>query len=84
MYLSEAQSLKHKRAVLSSLKERLHNRYNISVAEVAHNDLWQRSTLALAIVSNAGDHADSVIDKAIRFIESDSRVQVIDFLVEER
>ena len=61
LYLSEAQSLKHKRAVLSSLKERLHNRYNISVAEVAHNDLWQRSTLALAIVSNAGADRKSVV-----------------------
>ncbi len=84
LYLSESQSLKHKRAVLSSLKERLHNRFNISVAEVAHNDLWQRSTLALAVVSNAGDHAGQVIDKAVRFIESDSRVQVMDFFVEER
>jgi uncharacterized protein YlxP (DUF503 family) len=82
LYLSEAQSLK--RAVISSLKERLHNRFNVSVAEVEHNDLWQRSTLALAVVSNAGNHADQVIDKSVRFIESDGRVQVIDFFVEER
>ena len=48
LFLPESHSLKHKRAVLSSLKERLHNRFNVSVAEVDHNDLWQRSTLALA------------------------------------
>lgn len=84
MFLSESQSLKHKRAVLSSLKERLHNRFNLSVSEVDHHDLWQRSTLAMAVVSTAGDHADQVIDKAVRFIEADGRAQLIDFSVEER
>lgn len=84
LFLPEAQSLKHKRAVIGSLKERLHNRFNVSVAEVDHNELWQRSTLALAVVSNAGDHANQVIDKAVRFIEADGRVQMIDCLVEER
>ena len=84
LFLPESQSLKHKRAVLSSLKERLHNRFNVSVAEVDHNGLWQRSTLALAVVSNAGDHAGQVMDKAVRFIESDGRAQLLDFVVEER
>ncbi len=84
LFLPDSRSLKHKRAVLSSLKERLHNRFNVSVAEVDHNDLWQRITLALAVVSNASDHADQVIDKAVRFIESDGRTQLIDFFVEER
>ena len=84
LFLPESQSLKHKRAVLSSLKERLHNRFNVSGAEVDHNDLWQRSTLALAVVSNAGDHAGQVMDKAVRFIESDGRAQLLDFVVEER
>jgi uncharacterized protein YlxP (DUF503 family) len=84
LFLPEAQSLKQKRSVLTSLKERLHNRFNVSVAEVDHNDLWQRSTLAVAVVSNAGEHADQVIDKVVRFIESDGRAQLIDFSVEER
>ena len=51
LFLPESQSLKQKRQVLSSLKERLHNRFNLSVAEVDHGDLWQRSTIALAVVS---------------------------------
>lgn len=84
LFLPEAQSLKHKRAVIGSLKERLHNRFNLSVAEVDHQDLWQRCTLAMAVVSNAGEHADQVIDKAVRFIEADGRAQLIDVAVEER
>lgn len=84
LYLPESQSLKQKRQVLESLKERLHNRFNLSVAEIDHHDLWQRSTLALAVVSNAGHHADEVIAKAVRFIEADGRTQLIDYAVEER
>ena len=84
LFLPDAQSLKQKRQVLSSIKERLHNKFQLSVAEVDHTDLWQRSTLAMAIVSNAGRHADEVLAKAVNFIESDGRVQLIDYSVEER
>ena len=84
VYLPESSSLKDKRQVLKSLKERLRNRFNISVAEVDFNDLWQRSTVGLAVVSNAADHADEVLSKAIRFIEEDGRVQLLDIDVEQR
>ena len=84
LYLPESRSLKDKRQVLKSLKDRLHNRFNASVAEVGFNELWQRSTVAFAVVSNGMDHADEVISKAIRFIEDDGRVQVLDASVEER
>ena len=84
LYLPESRSLKDKRQVLKSLKDRLHNRFNVSVAEVDFSELWQRSTLALAVVSNGMDHADEVISKAIRYIEDEGRVQVLDASVEER
>ena len=84
LYLPESRSLKDKRQVLKSLKDRLHNRFNISVAEVDFSDLWQRSTVAFAIVSNGMDHADQVVSKAIRFVEDEGRVQILDASVEER
>ena len=84
LYLPESRSLKDKRQVLKSLKDRLHNRFNVSVAEVDHSELWQRSTLALAVVSIGMDHADEVISKAIRYIEEEGRVQVLDASVEDR
>lgn len=84
LYLPESRSLKDKRQVLKSLKDRLHNRFNLSVAEVDFSELWQRSTVAFAIVSNGIDHADQVISKAIRYIEEEGRVQVLDASVEER
>ena len=84
LYLPESRSLKDKRQVLKSLKDRLHNRFNVAVAEVDFSELWQRSTLGLAVVSSAMDHADEVISKAIRYIEDEGRVQVLDTFVEER
>ena len=84
LYLPESRSLKDKRQVLKSLKDRLHNRFNLSVAEVDFSELWQRSTVAFAVVSNGVDHAEEVISKAIRYIEDEARVQVLDASVEER
>ncbi len=84
LYLPDAHSLKQKRQVLNSIKERLHNRFHLAVAEVDHADLWQRSTLGLAAVSNSGRQADEVLAKAVNFIESDGRVQIIDYTIEER
>ena len=84
LHFPEAQSLKQKRQILSSLKDRLHQRFNLSVAEIDHQDLWQRSTLALAMVSNDGRHADEVISKAINFVEQDGRLQLLSVDLEER
>lgn len=84
LFIPEAQSLKQKRQVLTSIKERLHNRFNLSVAEIDHTELWQRTTIAMAMVSNEGRHADEVLAKAVRFIESEGRVQMIDYSLEER
>jgi hypothetical protein len=84
LHFPEAQSRKQKRQILSSLKDRLHQRFNLSVAEIDHQDLWQRSTLALAMVSNDGRHADEVISKAINFVEQDGRLQLLSVDLEER
>ena len=83
-YLPDSQSLKNKRQVLKSLKDRLHNRFNVSVAEVDFNQLWQRSAVALAVVSNSSDHANEVLLKAIDLVEGETRLQVLNVNVEER
>jgi len=82
LYLSESRSLKDKRQVVKSLKERIRGRFNVSVAEVEYHDLWQRSTLALAVVSTAGGHANEVLDQVVRFIGQDRRVQLLDYAIE--
>ena len=52
------------------------------MAEVDHEDLWQRATLAVACVANDGRHANEVVSKAVNFIESLSDGEVIDVRVE--
>lgn len=77
-------SLKEKRFVLSSLKSRLRGRFNASVAEVDHQDKWQRTMLAVAIVGSDHTAVDAVCGQVRRFIEGDPRVQVADALEEFR
>ena len=57
-------------------------RYEVSVAEIDHHDLWQRATLGLACISNDARHAEAVVSKAIDFIEEHVEGQVIDTTVE--
>jgi uncharacterized protein YlxP (DUF503 family) len=67
--LPENSSLKGKRMVVKSIQQRLHNRFNVSVAEVEHNDKWQLAGIHIVAVANSGTHATEVIDKAVDYIE---------------
>jgi uncharacterized protein YlxP (DUF503 family) len=82
LHLPDVGSLKGKRHVLKGLKEKLRHRFEISVAEVDHQDLWQRATLALAYVSGDSRHANEVISKALDFIEDNLDGYVTDIHVE--
>jgi hypothetical protein len=69
LFIGEANSLKDKRRVLKSLLEKIRARFNVSIAEVAQQDLWQRSTVAFACVSNERAHADQMLSAVVRFME---------------
>ncbi len=73
--LPENLSLKGKRRVLKSITTRVRNKFNVSVAEVDDNDLWQLSTLGICCVSNDKRHTDEVLSKIVDFI-SNSRFEV--------
>jgi len=64
-HLPSSQSLKSKRFIVKSLKERLFNKFNVSVAEIDHHDLWQRTTIAVVTVSRNKRFANSVLSKAM-------------------
>ena len=82
LHLPDVDSLKGKRHILKGLKERVRARFEVSVAEVDHHDLWQRATLALACVSHDSRHANEVVSKAMDFIEEHVEGRVIDTSVE--
>jgi uncharacterized protein YlxP (DUF503 family) len=56
--------------VIKSIQQRLHNRFNVSVAEVDHNDAWQLAGLEIAAVANTGAHASEVVTTAVDYVET--------------
>jgi hypothetical protein len=69
LFIGEANSLKDKRRVLKSMLEKIRARFNVSIAEVGQQELWQRSTVAFACVSNERAHADQMLGAVVRFME---------------
>jgi len=68
-HLPVATNLKEKRQVVRSLTARLRNRFNVAVAEVDHNDLWQRVTIGVCCISNDTPHAHEMMSKIVSFVE---------------
>jgi len=69
-------SLKEKRMVVKSLKDRIRHRFNVSVAETGSQDVWARAELTIAAVASDRGRADALLDRVDRFIEGDGRVLV--------
>lgn len=65
-----AQSLKEKRAVLQRIIVRLKQKYNISVSEVDHQDVWQRTKIAIAAVAAARTPVERELQRALQMIDS--------------
>jgi uncharacterized protein YlxP (DUF503 family) len=78
LHLAGCRSLKDKRRVLKSLKDRLHQRFNVSVAETDHQDLWQRAELTCGVVATDRRQASAVLSAADQFVAGNSAVRVID------
>jgi uncharacterized protein len=66
--IPSADSLKAKRMVIRSLKDRIRNDFNVSIAEVDENNQWQSAVLGVAIVSNDRRFANHVLSKVVDFI----------------
>jgi len=77
LFIPESNSLKHKRMVVKGLKDRLRARFNVSVAEVEYNDLWQRSIIAVSAISNNARRIDRLLEKIDDLVESEHRLVVI-------
>lgn len=76
------QSLKEKRMVMRSLKDRLVSKFNISVAEIGSNDKWQAGELGIATVGNEGRFVNSVVDQVRQFLRLDPRISIIESDIE--
>ena len=78
----DAMSLKDKRRAVKSLKDRIAHRFNVSVAEVDHNDLWQRALIGVAVVANQNNFARQVLSEVLEHIQRENGVEVINYNIE--
>ncbi len=70
LHFPESGSLKAKRSELNSIKAHLRQRHGASVADVGHQDSWQRSTLAVAVVSQTATAAEQRADDVGRYLDA--------------
>jgi uncharacterized protein YlxP (DUF503 family) len=82
LLVREARSLKDKRRVLRSLKDRLRNRFNVAVAEVAAMDSRQQIVLGLAAVSNAHRHAADQMNQIAEWLRRAPTAELVECRVE--
>ncbi|HJV15817.1 MAG TPA: DUF503 family protein [Bacillales bacterium] len=68
--ISDAHSLKEKRAVLQRILSRLKQKYNVSVAEVDYQDVWQRTKIAIASVTASKVSTERELQNALKLIDS--------------
>ena len=83
LHLPDSVSLKDKRRVARSLSARIRNTFNVAVAEVADQELWQRLTLAVCCVSTDSAHANEMVSKVVVFIEESRQdLELLDYQTE--
>lgn len=80
--IPQSSSLKGKRQVLRSIKDRVRSRFNVSIAEVGYLDEWQRSALAVACVSNEARMVDEMLSKVVDLIDGHGQVLLVDYAID--
>jgi len=80
--IGDARSLKDKRRVIKALKDRVFNRFRVSVAEIGSNDAWQKAELGFACVGSDSRHLNSVLSNVVSFVSSNPKIQLVDYELE--
>jgi len=78
LLLHDNRSLKGKRKVVRSLVDRVRSRFNVAVAEIGANDLWQRIELGVCTVANDRKHVDASLVNVMSYVESLHLAEVLD------
>ncbi len=82
LYTHNNQSLKEKRRVVKSIVAKVHNKFNVSIAEVGSNDKWQMIELGISAVGNDRRFVNSVLDNILSFLDSLYLGEIIDSDIE--
>jgi len=82
LYFPGSNSLKDKRHILKSLIQRTRAAFNVAIAEVEHHDDWRLATIAIVTVSNESSFSSQVIQGALRLIEKNPELELLEIQVE--
>jgi uncharacterized protein len=82
LMIREARSLKDKRQVVKSIKDRLHNKFNVSVAEVAALENHQLAVLGLAMVSNEAHHVKIALGQIVEALRGHPVAELLEYDIE--
>ena len=84
IHIPFANSLKDKRRVIKSIKERTRNKFNVSISELDGFDLHRRSSLGVAMIGNDSSYLDQSLDKILDLIYENYEVEVLELFRENR
>ncbi len=84
LHLQDARTLKDKRRILLSLKDRLRNSFNVSVAEVGNNDFINSAVLAVAQVGNDSRYINGTLDQVLQAVRRNPAARLVDYSIEMR
>lgn len=82
LFIQNSLSLKDKRMILRSIKDKTSKRFNVSVAEIDFLDKWQRSLMAFAVVSNNKSFTEEVLQKIFQMLDHDLNFELINYKFE--
>ena len=82
LHIEGAHSLKEKRFVLRSVKDRIANRFNVSIAETDHQDKWQRAELSVAAVAGDRVGVEKALDAVRGLLDNEAQLRVLDVQTE--
>ena len=77
LHIPESRSLKAKRATIKPIIDGARHRFSVSVAEVDHQDQWQRAMIAVAVVASSHRHLDDILTSVDRFVWSHPGIEVL-------
>jgi uncharacterized protein len=78
LHVPASQSLKAKRAAIRPVVDGLRHRFKVSVAEVDHQDTWQRASIGVALVDGSASHLEEVMASVERFVAGAAEVELLD------
>ncbi len=78
LFIPESRSLKAKRAVVRPIVDGLRHKFRISVAEVDHQDTWQRAAVAVAVVAGTEGRLRDVLERVERYVDGAPGVELLD------